>query len=389
MNVLLVSPDFPSPRKSRNHNRFVPLGLLKLATYHQKKGDTIQLAKANELPFFRPDVIYVTSLFTYWAKYVWSAVEFYKNAYPSTKVIVGGIYASLMPEHCKKSGCDEVYVGLHSEAERCEPAYDLVDVDYQIVHTSRGCPRRCPFCGTYKIEPEFEYKKSIQDEVHCNKLIFYDNNLLANPYIENILLEIANLRKNGRVIHCQSQCGFDGRLLTPKIAALLKKARFKYPKIAWDGSFDSYEEIDSQLQILVNAGYRNSDISIFMIYNWDLTFQEMEEKRIQCWEWKVQINDCRYRPLNWTYDEYKPRRHQTIKDYYIHPKWTDEEIKQFRRNVRRQNICVRQRKSFFSKHLLYKKYSKDIEKSDKWFPGHPCSPQEDISAHDSSYWFLN
>jgi len=28
-------------------------------------------------------------------------------------------------------------------------------------------------------------------------------------------------------------------------------------------------------------------------------------------------------------------------NYFIHPKWTDAEVKQFRKNVRRQNICVR------------------------------------------------
>ena len=32
---------------------------------------------------------------------------------------------------------------------------------------------------------------------------------------------------------------------------------------------------------------------------------------------------------------------QTNYDYYIHPKWTDTLVKEFRKNVRAQNICVR------------------------------------------------
>ena len=65
-----------------------------------------------------------------------------------------------MPEHCKDSGCDEVFVGVDHEAENFIPSYDLVNINYQIMHTSRGCIRKCEFCGTWKIEPEFISKKN-------------------------------------------------------------------------------------------------------------------------------------------------------------------------------------------------------------------------------------
>ena len=102
-----------------------------------------------------------------------------KNKYPDVPVIVGGIYASLMPQHCKEyTGCEDVIFGTIDEAEKLIPAYDLVDVNYQILHTTRGCIRKCGFCGTYIIEPEWKCKKSIKDEVIKKRLIFYDNNLL-------------------------------------------------------------------------------------------------------------------------------------------------------------------------------------------------------------------
>jgi hypothetical protein len=63
--------------------------------------------------------------------------------FPRAKVIVGGIYASLMPEHCKEyTGCDEVFQGVHEAAEKCPPAYDLIfkgPIPYQVIHSSRGC----------------------------------------------------------------------------------------------------------------------------------------------------------------------------------------------------------------------------------------------------------
>lgn len=315
-------------------------------------GDKIKLVRGYDyFPRFKPDQIKITSLFTYWSKYVWNSVEFYKDKYPKAEVIVGGIYASLMPKHCKKSGCDAVFVGIDKRAERFKPAYDLVDVDYQIIHTSRGCVRRCKFCGTWKIEPKFIYKKSIKDEICSNRIIFYDNNLLANPHIKDILKELKNTRYNGRVVYSESQCGIDGRILTPELAKLLKQARFLYPRIAWDHEYDQRQLIKNQIDILISAGYPAKDIYVFMIYNYQSGYYEMLKKLRQCKKWGIQIADCRYRPLNQTYDNYRPRKKQTNKDYYIHPKWTDRQIKLFRKKVRQQNIMIRHGFDFYSAKL--------------------------------------
>jgi hypothetical protein len=141
------------------------------------------------------------------------------------------------------------------------------------------------------------------------------------------------------------------------LATLLKSAGFRYPRIAWDWKYLEHNNIKKQLDILVNGGYRYDDIFIFMIFNWDISFEEMEKKRIKCWQWNTQISDCRYRPLDQTYDNYKPKKSQTIKDYHIHENWTDALVKQFRKNVRRQNICVRQEVKFYSKAFELKNYS--------------------------------
>lgn len=137
-----------------------------------------------------------------------------------------------MPKHCKNyTKCDEVFIGIHEEAEKVPISFTYLEkyygpVDYQIIHTSRGCIRRCDFCGVYKIEPDFTYKKSIKNEIKKEKLIFYDNNLLANPYIESILAELAFLKNKKRIKWCDSQSGIDGRVLeeNPDLAFLLKES---------------------------------------------------------------------------------------------------------------------------------------------------------------------
>jgi len=377
MNVLLVEPKFPIPPRSKNHKNFLPIGLLKLYDYYKSAGDNPKLIRGNKTKRdigtrFKPKQIMITSLFTYWSKYVKESVHHYKRLFPKARVIVGGIYASLMPQHCKQySGCDEVHIGPHREAEKYAHknhlSYKVLDnphpVDYQIVHASRGCIRKCGFCGTWKIEAKPSYKKSIKQEICSKKLIFYDNNILANPFIEDILNEIIRERENRNFVKCESQSGFDGRILLrkPYLGELLKKAGFMNPRIAWDHGYKDWRTIKRQIDVLLKAGYRSKQIYVFMLYNWDIDFREIERKRIKCWEWGVQVADCRYRPLNQTFDNYKPyRKGQTGDDYYIHDNWSDEKVRQFRRNVRRQNMCIRQDVKFYSKTLETKKVDKKI-----------------------------
>ena len=387
-SVLLVEPNFPIPAKSRNHKNFLPIGLLKIAAYLRTKDIEVKLVRLNDNDFiesenldldyfkensndsddFIPDLICITSIFTYWAKYVKNAVSYYKNKFNGkVPIVVGGIYASLMPDNCKKyTGCDEVIFGVIDEAEKVIPAYDLVDVDYQIIHTTRGCIRQCPACGVNVIEPKWLSKESIKDEIIKKKIVFYDNNLLANPFIENILDELIELKSQRKLSYVESQSGFDGRILRkkPELAKKLKEAGFKNPKIAWDGPFDDWKKIEEQKNILIGGGFDSKEISIFMLYNHDLPYEELEKKRVKCFEWRVQITDCRFRPLDKIEDGYSPhkRNGQTEEDYFIHKNWTDAAIRKFRRNVRRNNICVRHDVDYHSSLLERKKVPQDDAK---------------------------
>jgi len=386
MNILLVEPNFPEFNRNKFRKNSLPIGLLKLASFYRAQGHVVKLERENQTveAQFKPDLILITSSFTYWYKYVWDSVDYHRKMFPNAKIIVGGIYASLMPEHCKQSGCDEVYVGINKEAENCLPAYDLLrpQAIYQIIHTSRGCLRKCSYCGVWKIEPELVCKESIINEIVTNSIVFYDNNLLANPNISNILREIIQIREKNPHLHCEAQCGIDARLLTKEIALLLKEAGFKNMRIAWDWNYNDWKNIEISLDMLYSAGFRRKDIYVFMIYNWEIPFKEMEKKRIKCWEWQVQIADCRFRQLDQIVDHYEPLKSQTSNDYFIHPKWRDDQVKAFRRNVRRQNICVRHRFPFYSKSLEHKRIKNEISLkfsemplsevkrlvNDAWFP---------------------
>ena len=364
--ILLVEPDFPYPNKSKNkansvHKNFVPIGLLKLSSLHKSKGDKVKLVrgkKSKQEVGFYPNEILVTSIFTYWSKYVWTCIEYYRQIFPKSAIKLGGIYATLHSETNKfkklaKQFKVEVYTGIDFDAEKYLPDYSLLPrVDYHATHMMRGCIRRCAFCGTWKIEPQ-RTNKSTQEiinelmKVGKNKVIFYDNNILANPNIKQILQELTKLKIDGRSVIFESQSGFDGRLLEKdsELAYLIKKARFQNIRIAWDNSINDKKSIRKQINLLIKAGYPAKDISVFMIYNFDVPFEDMIKKLGYCKKWGVQITDCRYRPLELDYDNYNPhmRRGQPEDSYYIHKKtgWTDTNIRDFRIRVRKHNIWVR------------------------------------------------
>lgn len=392
--ILLIDPNFPRPKKSPNHKNLLPVGLLKIGAYYKKQGVEVHLQRLSESTEPLGDVfdkVMVTSLFTYYSKYVIDAVKYARTHYPSAFVEVGGVWASLMPKECRElTGADNVYVGVMDEVEDMIPDYSLLDldVDYQVLHTTRGCQRKCKACGVYCIEPVQKYRKTVKDLIFKKKLVFYDNNLLNNPYIDNILRELVLLKRQHKIKTCESQSGFDGRILRkkPHLAQAIKDSGFVYPKIAWDYSYKGWRKREEEINILKDVGYRHQDISVFFLINHDIGFDEMERKRLKCWEWGVQVNPCRYRPLDALYDNYNGRRkNQTSDDYYIHPNWSDDEIKQFNRNVRRHNLCLRFRTQYYSYTVEHKRMSLEDHKRLKFMSYEDASKEIDDAWNPNEF----
>ena len=355
-SVLLVQPDLPLPKKTKIDHGSLPIGLLKIGSYlRHSLGYDVRFVRGNRPLRRRPDEIWVTSMFTYWAEQVHDSVAYYQKRFPNADIKVGGVYASLMPEHCRAKTGAEVHIGLHEPAEKwcrengVDYSFFDQDIDVQILHGMRGCHRKCKFCGTWRIEPRMTFDRRVADRVDKNRVVFYDNNFLKNKSVGKILKELAEVRVNGRRVVYECQSGFDGRILNSELAGLLKEANFQNPRIAWDNSYDDAKDVANQVSLLKRAGYRGKDIYVFILYNWDHTYDVAERKRMKCWEWGVQISDCRFRPLDQTHDAFDARLTQTAQDYHIHEGWTDSEVKLFRKNVRRHNICVRHGFPFHSR----------------------------------------
>lgn len=122
-NILLVHP-----ARSRNYyTTYPPLGLLKYAQYHRSRGDTVHLVRGPSSRLYNPNIIYITSLFTYSWRPVHDCIRAYRKRYPKAHILVGGIYASLLPEKIREEFNDsiEIKAGVDPTLDDIMPDYSL------------------------------------------------------------------------------------------------------------------------------------------------------------------------------------------------------------------------------------------------------------------------
>lgn len=265
MKVLLVEPDY--------YTKYPPLGLMKLASFHKSQGDEVSLVRGLiDNKDFNPDIIKITSLFTYAWKPVHKAIEFYHNLYPNAKVEVGGIYASIMPERISAQyPYVYIHIGLFKPAERYLPDYDILKTvkkwsewDSSILFASRGCIRRCPFCVVPKLEGKINsVKTSIKDYIYPGhkKIVLWDNNFLASPKCKEVIKELQDI---GLVVDFNQ--GLDARLIDEEKARMLADLKIEIYRLACD-SLDEADAVKNAVKLLSNYGIRGRSILIYSMYN--------------------------------------------------------------------------------------------------------------------------
>ena len=368
-NVLLVEPAYNNP--------YPPLGLLKISTWHKRKGDNVQFIKdtphSPALDLFEKteksykrfkddyDIIYITSLFTYQASFVVDSIKYYKNRFPDARVRVGGIMASLLPEYIKEKTNVKPHIGLLWGAENCPPDYSLYPTfPYSISFTTRGCFRRCPFCAVKKHEPEFIVKENWQEDIDITKrgIIFWDNNWLASPNFEKDVRKLMKFRKIG-ITQIDFNQGLDSRLFDEDKVKLLSLIKIKPLRLAFDNcSEDGY--IQKAIQSAQKYGFK--DISVYVLYN-----SEDNNDTPEYFYYRInEINKLRaltypmrYRPLN------------NANGLYISDKWDNKLLRALKLSLMfyyTKGMITKSREAFKSiygnnvdefKNKLYKIYEKD------------------------------
>lgn len=315
MKFLLVEPAY--------YSQYPPLGLLKLSRLYREQGHDVHFVKGlNLITRFRPDEVLITSLFTWAWRPVWEAVGFYRMLFPRAKISLGGVYASLMPDHARESGADEVVTQLVAEAEDLQPDYDLIPEWHHgraasILFSHRGCIRKCPFCAVPKLEGKpFQIRATtrIKHLVHPDhkRVILWDNNILGEPHWREVFAELRELD-----VEVDFNQGLDARLITPEVAAELVGLRMPAIRMAYD--FPTMRK--SMLNALANleaaglSGRRFNHICVYVLYNYKDTPEELFERVRDLLSWRVAAYPMRYQPLD-----------ALDKDAFVASGWTTEQL---------------------------------------------------------------
>lgn len=340
-NILLVEPAYRS--------KFPPLGLLKISTYHKKRGDSVTFVRGcvercRQAQWHR---IYVSSLFTWELPRTAKTIRYYKPAVASPRdIFVGGVGATLLPEYLQKHAECSVITGtldrpnlLGPKSEgisRLVPDYSLLDKsdygysprDCYFAKITEGCIRKCAFCAVPKLETRFgvltEIKRHVRqvDRLFGEKqnLVVMDNNTLGIPDIEKILTEIKGIgfergaKRNGRKRTVDFNQGLDARLISrnPRLAELLGQICLSPVRLAFD-RMEHEKQYRRAIELLVAQGVH--EFTNYMLFNFEDTPEDLYRRLMINAElnekFKVRITGfpMRFIPMD-----------QVTRDY-VAPKW--------------------------------------------------------------------
>lgn len=210
--ILLVEPGYK--------NKYPPMGLMKISTYHKSLGDSVTFVKGIDRSLHLQvwDRIYITTLFTFDFEITINTINYYKFLVDTVaSLFIGGIMASLMPEKVAEATgipLKNILIGLFTDTSKVgdknDVCVDTLPLDYDILeqisykypagdnyfaYTSRGCPNHCAFCAVPILEPNFTVTNNIVQQIEIidaqfgpkRNLLMLDNNILNAPDLKKIV----------------------------------------------------------------------------------------------------------------------------------------------------------------------------------------------------------
>lgn len=301
-NVLLLEPPYK--------RQYIPLGLAKLSTYIKMNGGHTSYSR-TPVDNKNFDLILMATCFTNDADIVLKSINSIKRGFfnNNTRMIVGGIFASLKPNYIMSRAFGEIDIFLNTSdiLDNCLPDYSI---NYKVpgffnkcatLFTTRGCVNKCAYCMVWRMEPKFHilpgWKRNIRD-IDREVFLVSDNNLLASPseHVEDVVLTLNKYNK--KVVFNN---GLDANLITAENAKLL--ASLTYVRNGFRTAFDrmDYDGIyQTAMETLINAGLKISESYTYILFNFDDTPQDAYYRVHEARRYKSNPYAIKYRPLNHT-----------------------------------------------------------------------------------------
>lgn len=274
-----------------------------------------------------PDVVFISTGMTYWYPGVQEVSQVVQSLYQGAPIIAGGIYATLLPDHCQETGGVDYVIagepwlnlgallnnlgypaaGTTTEAEMwggsterrearkgTEPSVRAVRplitgktvreawIDAGVLQLNRGCPFSCSYCASKKLYHGFssgDPEKAFADLQSFSRLgitnfAFYDDALLVDketvfqPFLRNVI-----------------DAGIPARFFLPnavhlqyidrETARLMKRAGFQEVRIGFESAAPEFHaehdrkiditQVEKKVRLLKKAGFEKEQIIVYVL----------------------------------------------------------------------------------------------------------------------------
>jgi hypothetical protein len=274
----------------------------------------------------RPDAVFIATGMTYWYIGVAEAVRLIRGIWKGVPVITGGVYSTLLPNHCEsvcapdynaagRTGADmdrwlrnKGLPGVGSDGGGLPMVTDLWN-DAAVLRLNEGCPLNCDYCASRKIcggfiggnaETVFEWLKRLNQSHGTVNFAFYDDALLyksadvLNPFLEMV---IDYQRTTGRRLNFYTPNAIHIRFLDQPAARLMKAAGFREIRLGFESEQESFHNehdnkcrpggLKDAVMLLTEEGFNREDIIVYILAGLPgQTADEVEETiRFAAKEW--------------------------------------------------------------------------------------------------------
>lgn len=332
------------------------------------------------------DFVLITSGMTYWYLGVKEVIETVRRLLPRAKIVVGGVYATIMPEHCRKLGADLVvedsnlkkltqFLGLVDNPliDNFSPIYDMFYTirnnkpKFLPMKISDGCPFNCTYCAsklfasTFKVKPLEMVKKEFDSiaELGIENIAFYDDALLYEkeknfyPFLDYVINSVKSKGKDSFSFHTPNGLGV--KFLDEETIKMMIKAGFKtfylgFENICTDwhkrtGNKLTIDDFEKCIRYLKHFKIQPTNITAYIMVGHPLqSYEEVLESIQFIAKFRIRISLAEYSPIPRTKDGELAGKNIDINEPLTHSKtffpiflWGNEKIQELKQLVKNHN----------------------------------------------------
>ncbi len=264
-----------------------PNALKKIPRYYRRFGLPAEIF-TEFLKTNKPcDFVFVQTVMTYWYLGYQEVIRAVKTYWPKTKIILGGPYTMICPEHAESLGADFIYgdeqIPATGAGAKQLPLWSLYKgLQTAAMKITQGCPFKCTYCTVPLLCDGFTAKPVEQAIEELKFLIllgvkniaFYDDALLykSDEVIKPFLRYVIENKIN---VSFHTPNALNARFIDDEIAGLMVKAGFKSFYLGFESRADEFQkqtgskifdnEFANAVKTLATAGAAKDSITAYLM----------------------------------------------------------------------------------------------------------------------------